>query len=526
MKIWSILAHASGSAAIVCASPVIAEISSVTGPVATGDENEIYGAAEVPGAAFSTPLAPFGYVEDEYFVTGTADAYRHADGEARPFKSDLPYTTRIVVRRPADPERFSGVVHLEPFHPTGGVTFSWATLSEYAMARGDVYVAAALGDANEGWSGSPQYPDIDFPVGQHEVTKWFDPKRYAALSWPEEEGIRFDVLGDIGLLLRGDSPDNPLAGLVVDALLMSGWSYTGSIQRTFINEGFHDRARLPDGGPAFDGYLLGVSSQWNEPGYLPLHNEEPYVNVGDRRRDLKPTDAKVIQFLTESEVELNLDRRPEAADSDAAIGGHRAYEMAGVIHVASLVDPNANYTELPNLTQLARKGYSEKLLPNDPVFACPLPQSDLPMGAFVRGAVDNLRQWVLENRAPPRAEPLAWEGDELERDAVGNVVGGIRPAELEVPLARYGRYLGQDLPQCRADAPYPAVFLLRNDLPASMLVERYGSAEGYLELYDRKIESLIEQRWLLPEDGLRLRAKAREQALAAFGPGATSRLTD
>ena len=31
------------------------------------------------------------------------------------------------------------------------------------------------------------------------------------------------------------------------------------------NEGFHDRARLADGRPVFDGYLLGVSSRWNSP---------------------------------------------------------------------------------------------------------------------------------------------------------------------------------------------------------------------------------------------------------------------
>lgn len=515
---------AAGLALLACAGGAAAEVSGVTGPVPTGPDSAIYGGAEVAGAGFSTPLAPYGYVEEEYFITGMADAFRHVDGEAQAFKTDLPYTTRIVVRRPADPARFSGVVHFEPFHPTGGVIFTWATLADYAMARGDIYVAVGLGDANEGWSGSPQYSEIDLPVGQHEVTKWFDPERYEALSWPEEEGIRFDVMGDIGRLLRSDDPDNPLAGLNVEAMLVSGWSYTGSIQRTFINEGFHDRARLPGGEPAFDGYLIGVSSQWNEPGYLPLHNEEPYVPVGDPRRDLKPTDASVIQFLTESEVELNLDRVPEAPDSDADIGGHRVYEMGGVIHVASLVDPAANFTELPNLTQLAQKGYDGRLLPHDPVFACPRTQSDLPMGALVRGSVDNLRKWVLDGEAPPLADPLAWEGDELKRDEVGNVVGGIRLAELEAPLARYGRYTGTELPECRADAPYPAVFLLRNDLSAEELVARYGSAEGYIARYDREVERLVKERWLLPEDGFRLKAKAREQTLAAFGPHAPSRL--
>jgi hypothetical protein len=516
MRLISIAGVAAILAGFGLASQAAADIASIEGPIPVGPSSVIYGSSEASGAAFSVPLAPHGYVEEEYFVSGTADAYRHADGGVEPLLTDLPYTTRIVVRRPADHDRFSGVVHFEAFHPTGGVTFTWPTLSRYLMARGDIYIAVGLGDANKGWSGSPRRPDSQHPIGQHEVTTWFDPVRYEALHWPEEEGVRFDVMGQVGRKLRSDDVDNPLRGLDIRAMLVSGWSYTGSLQRTFINEGFHDRARLADGRPVFDGYLIGVSSQWNEPGYLPLHNDEPYVPVGDPRRDLKPIDAKVIQFLTESEIELNLNRAPEAPDSDAAIGGRRVYELGGVIHVASLVDPTRNYTELPNLAQLARRGYDERLLPSDPVFCCPLPQSDAPMGAFVRASMENLRLWVLDGETPPRAEPLAWDGDKLARDDVGNVVGGVRPAEFEAPIARYGRYAGDALPACRADAPYPAVFFVRNDLSQGELIDRYGSAEGYVEAYDREIDRLVEQRWLLPEDGLRLKANAREQAMALF----------
>jgi hypothetical protein len=107
------------------------------------------------------------------------------------------------------------------------------------------------------------------------VAKWFNPQRYSALQWPEEEGIRYEVMADIGRKLRGGDKDNPLRGMPVKAMLVGGWSYTGSIQRVFINEGFHDRARLANGRPVFDGYLIGVSSQWNDPGYLPLYNDEP-----------------------------------------------------------------------------------------------------------------------------------------------------------------------------------------------------------------------------------------------------------
>ncbi len=261
-------------------------------------------------------------------------------------------------------------------------------------------------------------------------------------------------------------------------MLVGGWSYTGSIQRVFINEGFHDRARLANGRPVFDGYLIGVSSQWNGPGYLPLYNDEPFVPVGDARRNLKKSDARVIQFLTESEVELGAG--PQAADSDERLGGHRLYELGGVIHVANLADSTLSEREEPAVAQLLWRGYPAKQVPEEPVFSCPIAQSDIPEGAFVRAAVDNLRRWILNGEAPPRAEPLTLNGKKLARDDVGNPKGGIRAAEFEVPLARYGRYEGSDKPSCREDRPYPFVFLLRNELSQKELYRRYQSPEHCL----------------------------------------------
>jgi hypothetical protein len=432
---------------------VLAGVTEVLGPVATGPGNAIFGAADIPGAELSISLTPFNYAEEEYFISGTASAYQHSVNGLQTLHADLPYTTRIIVRRPIDPSRFSGVVHFEPIHPTQGYTGQWYVLSRYLMARGDIYIAADVGDADKGWSGSPHYPDTSAPVGSHSIAKWFEPERYASLKWPEEEGIRYEVMAQIGSKLRSHDADNPLHDLSVKAMLVGGWSYTGSIQRVFINEGFHDRARLPDGRPVFDGYLVGVASKWNEPGYLPLYNEEPFVKVGDERRNLKNADARVIEFLTESEVELGT--QPQAPDSDARIGGHRVYELGGVIHVANLSDPTWPKRARPAVTQLLEHGYpADELHPVDPVFSCSLPQSDVPEGAFVRGAVDNLRQWVLNGRAPPKGEPLKLADKHLARDEVGNPKGGIRPAEFSVPLA------GRRQASCRINRLFYAAFFM------------------------------------------------------------------
>src|SRR5690606_35919387 len=71
--------------------------SEVTGP------GPIFDSA--PSQAPGHGLADYDYVTNEYFVSGTADG--------------KPYTTRLVVRRPAESRDFSGLVLAESMHTSG-----------------------------------------------------------------------------------------------------------------------------------------------------------------------------------------------------------------------------------------------------------------------------------------------------------------------------------------------------------------------------------------------------------------------
>jgi len=73
-------------------------------------------------------LAHFKYIVKEYFVSGNAQGQ--------------PYTTRILVRRPADAKKFSGIVLAEPMHPTGN---SWMSGSEPKM---DTTYAATVAESS------------------------------------------------------------------------------------------------------------------------------------------------------------------------------------------------------------------------------------------------------------------------------------------------------------------------------------------------------------------------------------------
>ena len=59
-------------------------------------------------------LAKAGYVEEEFLISGRANVYDWGpDGRAIVKTPNAPYTTRILLRRPATPQRFSGNVIIE-----------------------------------------------------------------------------------------------------------------------------------------------------------------------------------------------------------------------------------------------------------------------------------------------------------------------------------------------------------------------------------------------------------------------------
>src|ERR1700691_1436799 len=159
-------------------------------------------------------LAKTGYVEEEFIVTGTADVYDWApDGSLSVKTGKAPYGARILVRRPANPARFSGAVLVEPM---GTVRrFDWAImcgyLSDHMMERGDAWVGITLPGASDG-------------------LKKFNPTRYAAVSFANptpdgacpgakggpsatEDGLKWDVISQVGALLKSNTAGGPLAGL-------------------------------------------------------------------------------------------------------------------------------------------------------------------------------------------------------------------------------------------------------------------------------------------------------------------------
>ena len=113
-------------------------------------------------------LAEYGYVEEEFFVSGRANVYDwNEDGSLSVRSSDGPYTTRILLRRPADPGRFSGNVIMELGNTSRryDAGFVWSVSWEHLIREGDAWVA------------------ITFSPVVIDALKQFNPERYKSLSF-------------------------------------------------------------------------------------------------------------------------------------------------------------------------------------------------------------------------------------------------------------------------------------------------------------------------------------------------------
>lgn len=95
-------------------------LPAVIGPIAVTDTSF----PQMSAARMQTvvDLAASGYVEEEFFVSGTANVYGWPEaGTLAILTTGAPYTTRILVRRPADPalklynpERYAALAFANP----------------------------------------------------------------------------------------------------------------------------------------------------------------------------------------------------------------------------------------------------------------------------------------------------------------------------------------------------------------------------------------------------------------------------
>ena len=141
------------------------------GPIASTATSRPFRSAHVRESILYVDLDQLGYTEEEFLLRGTADA-RDPDGNV--IAAGEPYVTRVLVRRPADAGRFSGTVHLEPFHVLNEDTPAWSNSYRYFTGEGDAWIGVTVVSGSDG-------PARFSMSGGLSKLKEFDPDRYAGL---------------------------------------------------------------------------------------------------------------------------------------------------------------------------------------------------------------------------------------------------------------------------------------------------------------------------------------------------------
>lgn len=460
-------ADTGGSTTTVPARPrgPAAELAALTG-----------GGGPFIGAATTADLAAVGYVEEEFAASGTATSYATGaplggDGEWA-FRPDAtaPYRTRVLVRRPADVDDFSGTVVVEWLNVSGGVDANpdYVSLEAELTRRGHVWVGVSAQVI--GVEGGPVLVEAPGGAGlAGRGLKHIDPARYGSLAHPGD-GYSFDIFTQVARAVRAGGPATD--GAPAQHVLAVGESQSAIALTTYYN-GVQPLTR------AFDGFLVHSRASVALPLVGPGEHADLASGLGSApallRSDL---DAPVIELQAEGDVIGPLSsiavRQP---DTDV----FRLWEVAGTAHAdTSLVGPLAESLD------------------------CGVPINDGPMHVVAKAALRRLDEWVRTGVAPPEAPRLETRGDPpaFVRDADGIVRGGVRTPPVDVPVV----VLSGDPPP---DASLICLLMgSTTPLPDERLRELYESRADYERRYEAALDRAVASGFVLEEDRAALRAYA------------------
>ncbi len=226
--------------------PLITAMASAgpTGPISLEAPPAGQGDAFVPGTRLVEDL-PMEYVEEEFFISGQASLYSYANNPpADPtdivaVQEDIPYKTRIIVRRPAKAHKANGTVVIEWWNSTAGFDTApaWDPSADYFANEGIVYVGVTNSTTSLG-----------FLATGCRLLGFLPPScgtRYSTLSLPAN-GLAYDIVNQLTHLLKSDDPNNPLPdNYSADLVLQAGESQQAGSVVTFAS-GFHEPG-LSDG---------------------------------------------------------------------------------------------------------------------------------------------------------------------------------------------------------------------------------------------------------------------------------------
>jgi hypothetical protein len=460
----------------VAAAASATSLPKLTGPIpVTADSFPFLAANRV---FLPLDLQKAGYVEEEFIVSGAANVYDWAaDGSLTVKTAAAPYSTRILVRRPADPARFSGHAIVELLNPAR--RFDWAMMSGYSrdsfIEHGDAWVGITMpGSVDALRKFNPaRYPSVSFANPNPSETCAAGGRGNAApATSDQEEGLRWDMISQVGAALK--SPTGLNARYIY--LTSQGadvQTYAAAIQK---------HATLDNGKPVYDGFLVKTPGSVGR-----IRRCAPAIPKSDPRQTIR-VGVPFVEVVAQGEISDDY-RRP---DSDQPNDRFRIYEVAGAAHIDKWA-----YRELPIMQdQLAAIGTPGQGTPAWPFAArCDpeIPLQDHPLLKYIfDGAFVNIEEWASKGIAPPKADRIALKD--------GVATGGVRSPYVDVPVATY-----------TMTSPGPGTCReLGSTLPFdwALLESLYGNHKNYEAKVAQAVDRMVKERWITESDGRKIKAEA------------------
>ena len=372
-----------------------------------------------PFGAFFGDIRKLGYVEEEYFLEGEAVHYKPKgklkhDGQWTLQEEDTsPFRTRILVRRPLNAESFNGTVVLEWANVSYGYEISFCDPEEL-YEKGFAYVSV-----------SAQIVGVTgFASSRQGLLDW-DPDRYGSLHIPDE-GISFDIFTQaaraVGPGRDTSAGPDPMGGLRVERLIGAGGSQSGGRVLAYANgvqpleNAFDALMPMFNGGTGID---FDRETVYKDRDKSAAKKQRPRAMAALMRSD---TAVPIMTINSESEALFAqmMSTQPDSANTCT-------WEIAGASHAPTY--------QMQRITQKTdRDGLSDSLCTYKTHT-----NSNVRWFPVVGAALLHVQEWI-KNGTPPPAQPRIAIDPKTKnylRDEHGNVVGGVRLPDTDVPIASY-----------------------------------------------------------------------------------------
>ena len=438
--------------------------------------------AKIDGKPFNASvmdLAKQGYVEEEFFISGTAKTYdipRDQASNGTPADGSHPFKTRIVVRRPASAAKFNGTAIVEWTNVSEGFDneVEWFHSGEHFVRSGYAWVGVSaqnVGVTALKQRGADRYSSLDVTDN----------------GTVARDDLSYDIFTAAGLTVRGKAAQNVMGGLKVERVIASGHSQSAGRLATYFNS-VHP---LQTQAAVYDAVLL-------------------HGGGGKMRADLN---VKIWKLLSETDVLAQVAVRQPDSDK------FRTWEVAGASHL--------DYTHASQLVKLGLRN-KDTMLPSPPPAAATTrqglgaapppgpyygcnhqPLSRIP-SEYVQNAVyDHLTRWIKDGTLPPPAPPidLVTENGKpaIDRDSFGNALGGIRLAEH---AAATGINSGEN-----TGTGFCFLTGWHEDFDKSRLLQLYSTHAAYITAVKAATEKNIKAGYIVKADAAKTIADAERSEI-------------